>query len=462
MKRFLAIVLSAVMVLSLAACGQQAAPAASEAPAAPAAPAAAEAASAESHDPVTLSIWIYNDPGSDVIYNDWAAEVKQKYPWITVEVEVIPYDSGPEKFTVACATNTTPDMYYDVYSRIAPAVNSGLTIDLTDLINEHPQAFMSPQADGKMADGKFGFLATGTGAGYGFAFNYSLAEQLGVADMIPADRSVWSFDQFLEVCRKAKAADPNVIPVALFAGSRSSDAFYYSWLIGNGVQLTNADLTATAFNEGESKEKALEVYNLFKTLIDEGLTNDGLAGTLDQDTDTMYYSGNVLFKSDCVNCPPVHQAAMDAGTCVPFVPDAVALPTKEGKEAPKTVCFGSNGFCGFNNNGHEEEIKLALGVWLDNPDYQKRFCECTGYLPLMNNAGAKFDDASLQSKYDFGVKYTAEHAVSDFGILQPWWTDFRETHYPQLQDFYVGKQDAESLLNNWQAAADAVIAKGNQ
>jgi len=467
MKKVLAIVLAAAMLLSLAACGKkaetpaaaEAAPAATEAAKAEAA--AAEAApAAEEHEAVTLSCWIYNDPGSDVIYQAWADQVHAEYPWITVEIEVIPYDSGPEKFTVACATNTTPDLYYDVYSRIAPAVNSGLTVDVTDVINSHKDAFMAEQADG-IVDGKYGYIATGTGGGYGLAINMTLAEQLGVADLIPADRSTWSYDQFLEVLRKAKAADPTVIPIGLFAGSRSSDAFYYSWYLGNGVKLTNDDLTATAFNEGESREKAIEVLDVFKTIIDEGLTIDGAATTIDQECEAMFFAGNMLFESNTLNCVPGIATVQEAGTCADFKVDACAIPTKEGKEAPITACFGSNGFAGFKNNGHEEEIKLALSVWLENPQYQGEFCHVTGYLPLMNGATFEIPDAYQKEKYEYGVKYTAEHAVSNFGILKPWWSDFRETHYPQMQDFYVGKQDAGSMLDNWQKNADDVIKKAN-
>ena len=59
---------------------------------------------------------------------------------------------------------------------------------------------------------------------------------------------------------------------------------------------------------------------------------------------------------------------------------------------------------------------------------------------------------------DRATVFSAEHNTSDFGILEPWWSDFRQTFYPQLQDFYTGAIDAETMLNNWQSAADAVIA----
>ena len=172
MKKLIALLLALAMVLSLGACGAKEAPE-TEAPTAPKeeTPAPAEtpaepAPAEEENAPVTLSLWIYDD--GDVVtdlYEEFAASVNEAYPWITIETEVLPYDSGPEKFVVACATNTTPDLYFDGYSRIAPAVKAGLTVDVTDVIQNN-NVFISQQKDGIMADGKYGYVSTATGAAY--------------------------------------------------------------------------------------------------------------------------------------------------------------------------------------------------------------------------------------------------------------------------------------------------------
>ena len=52
---------------------------------------------------------------------DLAQEVKEKYG-IILNTEVLTWDAGPEKVTVAMATGATPDLYLDTYSRIAPAI----------------------------------------------------------------------------------------------------------------------------------------------------------------------------------------------------------------------------------------------------------------------------------------------------------------------------------------------------
>ena len=54
---------------------------------------------------------------------DLAQEVKEKYG-IILNTEVLTWDAGPEKVTVAMATGATPDLYLDTYSRIAPAIGA--------------------------------------------------------------------------------------------------------------------------------------------------------------------------------------------------------------------------------------------------------------------------------------------------------------------------------------------------
>lgn len=464
MKKLIALLLALAMVLSLGACGAKEAPE-TEAPTAPKeeTPAPAEtpaepAPAEEENAPVTLSLWIYDD--GDVVtdlYEEFAASVNEAYPWITIETEVLPYDSGPEKFVVACATNTTPDLYFDGYSRIAPAVKAGLTVDVTDVIQNN-DVFISQQKDGIMADGKYGYVSTATGAAYCVFVNMDLAERLGVADMLPEDLLTWSYDDLLEICRAAKAADPTIIPMDLYAGSQSSDAYTYSWFIANGVDLTNDDLTATAFNEGENREKALEVLNLFKTLIDEGLTNEGAATMVDTETQLLWEAGQVLFYHGAFSNNMTWYKEQQDGLCVPFAYDSLGVPTSTGAAVPTVCNWGSYGYCGFKNNGHEEEIKLVLNHWLQDPYWQSQLSNLTGRLSVMSTTTAEYPTDAIATTMARGAAYGAANAISDFGILESWWADFRGTFYPNLQEFYVGTVDAGTMLDNWQAAADAVIA----
>ena len=79
-------------------------------------------------------------------------------------------------------------------------------------------------------------------------------------------------------------------------------------------------------------------------------------------------------------------------------------------------------------------------------------------MPVMNTVEIDWGSEHIGEIMDFVTEYTAAHTVSSFGILENWWTDFRD---PQLQDFYVGNIDAGTVLDNWQAAGDQVIKNAN-
>ena len=467
MKRYLALLLVLVMLFALTACSQKAATdngANTEQTTEQTTEESSETTTdtQEEHEPVTLTVWFYADPGKEEFYQKWFEAVHEEYPWITMEYEVLPYESGPEKVTVAYATNTTPDILLDGYSRIAPAVNAGITADVTDVIEEYSDVFLAEQLDGKMADGNYGFIAMTNGAPYGILVNMDLAEQLGVADLLPEDKTLWTYDELLEICRAAEKANPDVIPMGLFAGSQSSDAWYYSWFLANGLDLCNEDLTATAFNNDENREKSLQILDLFKTMIDEGLTADGCATLVDQDIQSLWGTGNVLMLAGAWNNMSTYYVQQQEGTCAEFNYDIYCIPTAEGKEAPDVACWGSSGVAVFKNNGNEEAAKLAIGLYLADPAYQTEYCSLFGAIPVTAGTNITYEADWITEAMEFGTAYGAEHAVSDFGIIEPWWTEFRGTFYPQLQDFYVGNIDAQTLLDNWQTSGDAVIRAANE
>ena len=434
MKRFLSIVLALVLVASLAAC-------------------------AFAEENVTLTAWYYADEGASEGYDIWAEQVKAAYPYINIEFEELPYDSGPEKFTVAVATNTNPDFYFDAYSRCAPAIKAGKTLDVTELREQYADEFLGTQADG-VVDGRYHAIVTNTGAAYCLFVNMTKVKEAGLENMLPEDKLTWSYDEYLAFLRALKEAYPDDYPMELFAGSQSSDMWYYSWLLGNGVELTNDDLSATAFNSESSREKAIQTLNLFKTISDEGLCNPGVATTIDQDGQGFWKAGKAIICHGAFSNTQSWYRNMQDGTAVEFEYDAYAMPTFEGAEVPMSGSFGSYSFIAFdaNDEAKNDAIKKAIEVYLTNPECQTIVTNATGRLSVMTDTVVEYDTDAIAETMARGASYSASYTDSSFGVLESWWTEFRGTFYPNLQDLYTGKIDAGTMLDTWQAAGDAVIA----
>lgn len=414
---------------------------------------------ADSAKPVTLTAWYYADPGASVGYDLWAQEVKAKYPHITIEFEELPYDSGPEKFALACATKTNPDLYFDVYSRCAAAIHAGLTLDVTELREQFADRFLGTQADG-LVDGRYHAIVTNTGAAYCLFVNMSMVKQAGLENMLPEDYLTWSYDEYLEFLRALKKAYPDNYPMALYSGSQSSDMWYYSWLRANGVELTNKELSATAFNIGENREKALQTFDLFKTVIDENLCNPGASTAIDNNAHEFWLAGKAIICHGAFSNTSYWHQLMEEGSSVEFEYDAYAIPTKEGKDIPTSGSFGSYSFIAFDSHddAKNNDIKNAIAVYLGNPEYQTIVTNATGRLSVMADTVVEYATPAIADTMARGASYSASYTDSSFGVLKGWWTEFRGTFYPNLQDLYAGKIDAGTLLDKWQVAADAVIA----
>lgn len=441
MKKVLSLMLAAMMLLSMAT-----------------------AAYADGEEPVTLMLWTYADGElAEEGYRLWIDQVHEAYPYINIDYEVLPYDSGPEKFTVACATpGTTPDLYFDTYSRCAPAIGAGLTLDVTDLREEYADKFLGPQTDG-IVDGRYHAIVNNTGAAYCMFMNMTMIKDAGLESMLPEDHLTWSYDEFLALLRALKEAYPDAYPLGLFAGSQSSDMWYYSWLVGNGVELTNEDLTATAFNVGENREKAMQTIELFKTISDEGLCNPGAATTVDTESMDLWRAGKTVIAHGAYSNTSAWQREMDEGTCMEFEYDAYAMPTFEGKEVPMSGSFGSYAFIAFDSHDEakNDAIRKAIAVYLENPECQTMATNSTGRLSTMTDTVMEYDTEAIAEIMERGTAYSATHTDSSFGVLEDWWTEFRGAFYPNLQDLYAGNIDAGTLLDKWQAAGDEVIANAN-
>ena len=128
MKKFIALLLALVMVLGLAACSVEQAPAATEAPAAPAATEAAKEEAPAATEPAApavaseITLWTYpiggwgNQETVDALMAAFEAETG-----IKVTVEYLTYADGDDKVNTAIEGNAAPDLIMEGPERIGRA-----------------------------------------------------------------------------------------------------------------------------------------------------------------------------------------------------------------------------------------------------------------------------------------------------------------------------------------------------
>ena len=395
---------------------------------------------------------------------DLAQEVKDKYG-IILNTEVLTWDAGPEKVTVAMATGATPDLYLDTYSRIAPAIGGGLTADITDTAEAlRPLLYEGVLDTGKL-DAVQGYIPINLSQGYNITVNVSLAKELGIYDLLPEDKIHWSYEEFLEFCRAAreKGEDQNIYATQLFAGSKSSDAVYYSFLMSGGSDILNEEHTLVAVDE----TKAAATLGLFRTLIDEELVPAGAATTVDNDIRPNWYSQKLacMFVSTGTGEVVNVKKQIDSGDIQAFDVDIYEIPTPDGKADPHVMSWGSTGFTVFKNSGDEAKTEAARKViqtFLENQEYSQEVCVQTGNSTVLKDLDVDYGDETLNEQAKRAAASTAAYADSSIGVLEPWWSDFRETFYVQLQSYFTGDKSAETMLGDWKTSGDEVITKALQ
>jgi len=454
MKRLIAIVLSMALVVGLlAGCSGTASTSSASA--------STSASASVSAKPVDISMWVFPlfDGYENIMQVQFPATIKAKYPNITLTTEVLSWDSGPEKLTVAMATGATPDMMNDGLPRLAAGIGANLCVDMTDVVNDLKGLLLTPEKEG-IVNGKNYYIADSTTNGYNMTLNATLAKQLGVYDLLPADKIHWSYAQFLTFCRAARAAGKasGVYATQLWAGTRSSDAAYYSYLMTGGTKIT--DLKKVTANTPQA-EASLAVL---KTLIDEKLVPDGAATTKDVDTDPNFDSGKLVLRFMSGGAQTnilIHDKAA-AGTIKGFDTEIIQYPSPTGTTDPYVASWGTQGTVIFKNANDPDKIaaaKNAIEVYFNTPSIGTVVDLKGGQAPTVNNITLDYKDATLNAQVAFANEANAKWSVADFGILESWWSDFRETFYPQLQAYYTGTKTAKQALTDWETAGNAVIAK---
>lgn len=228
MKKFIALLLALVMVLGLAACSVEQAPAATEAPKAetPAAPEADAPAEPAGPAPVEISLWTFpvGKWGDEATVNSWIAAFNAKYPYITVKVEYLDYQSGDDKLNTAIEGGQAPNLIFEGPERlIATYAAKGLLLDIsgqlaTDAGKQlYPSIVNTCSIDGKL----YAYPISQTA--HVMAINKTMFEAAGAMQYINEETHTWKSAQaFLDAIQAVyDNGQENVL--AVYCGGQGGD-----------------------------------------------------------------------------------------------------------------------------------------------------------------------------------------------------------------------------------------------
>lgn len=274
MKKLVALLLAAVLILSLAACGKTAnKDDNSNMEKTP--------SSGLPYEGVTIKFW---SPVGDVGYFDEMAKVFYEQTGCTVESTVIPWGEMSTKYVTSFMTGEGPDVFYLTSGLVADLDDGGCLLDLTPYFTEEELAernFMDAcYYNGKM----YAVPYNVSSAPRAWAFNLDMLAQVGITE-VPA-----TWDALIDAAVKIKDAGICEYPLMLpmNGGAEANLQGFLSLLYSNGGSIANEDLSAITLDSPEALATCQFIYDLvykYEVLSVDCLSVDAMGAS------SMFYQG---------------------------------------------------------------------------------------------------------------------------------------------------------------------------
>ena len=445
MKKFLALTLTLVMVLSLAACGGSKTQEPASSTGSEQAP--ADAATTE------ISLWTYPIGGwGDEKQVKELTDAFEAETGIKVTVEYLAYADGDDKVNSAITAGKAPDLIMEGPERLVANWGAkGYMVDLADLLDDTDKAEINPAALAACvnADGavyEYPLVMTA----HCMAINKNAFEEAGALQYVDLDSHTWTTDDFFKAVEALYAYYGETV-AAIFCAGQGGDQGTRA-LINNlyGGTFTNAEHSAYTWDD-PANIKALEQLK----------NTDGIA------FDASLQGGDEIVK--------FYQGILKMGFCWNIAQQL--NPNAAGTGAEKTITGDDIVFMSFPSETGES--KLCGGIWgfgiFDNGD-AARIDAAKQFIKYMCDS-AKTADAVKTAKY-FSVRDTAEGVdlsgiwadepiMAEYNKLMPYlgdyyqvttgWAQARTSWWNMLQDIGEGADVAETV-STFMAEANAAAA----
>lgn len=371
---------------------------------------------------------------------------QESNPDITVKLEMIDFQSGPEKIVTAIEGGTAPDVLFDAPGRIIEYGKNGKLADLNDLFTDEFKADVdNEQIIGSCSDGENYYMYPISTAPFLMAVNKTILEKEGLMEMVnvEGDRT-WTTDEFSAL--NAALAEKGYMNSIVFCQNQGGDQGTRAFIANLfSAQMVNPELTEWTINS-EAGIKALQyvVDEVAEGRLTDGITYNG-GGAIEQFV-AGTVSGSLLWSPGLAKN---NAAALEAAGV-----EALALPLPSDDGTPELE-YLVNGFAVFNN-GDDAKIAAAkkfITFLADDPTYGPQNVLATNAFPVRTSFGDLYPGNEDMAFYASMAKYYGAYynTIDGFAGMRPaWWAN--------LQAALTGEKTAEEAMNDFVADANAAYA----
>ena len=445
MKKIIALLLAAIMLLGLAACsaktestGQE--PAAEEATteaSSEAAPADAAADGSLPYEGVVLKYWFPPFTGEDQSYWDDRFAQFEAETGAKVEVTIVPWGEMGTKYMSGFMSDAGPDVFYMISGLMFDIVDAGIALDLDPYYTEEEKADQLFWSAGNCLGGQYASPFAAGVSFRGLCFNMDLLKAAGV-DAVPTTTT-----ELIEAAQKIKDANVCEYPV-LYPATNDSAAMLCSLLptmYSHGGQWISDDGEKCLLNSEENLAALQYLYDLVYTyeVMPKDVTSLNAQAGLD-----LFAEGKVAIVAT--------EPGYVMGQEYPFEWTA-SIGVSDGTHPVRTV--SPLDMMSVNANSENVEAAVALLKWVTTAEQRDNFRE-TNYPTL-----AQMNASAAPITYDVPSIAACMEQMGEVGLTNPICrgaASMDEILYTNFQLMMMDELTPQEALDAMQRGCDAALA----
>ena len=353
-----------------------------------------------------------------------------------VQIEVVPWDVLLQKLTTDISGNANADIAIIgtrwlidfVEQDIAEPLDSYITPDFKARFIE---TFLSPS----IMNGKtYGLpIAASARALY---YNKTLFEQAGI------DGPPETWEELKADAEKIKAIGGEVYGFGMQGKEVETDVYFYYAMWSQGGSILNEDGTS-----GLDSKAAIDAANIYKGLIDAGLTQPGVTSLNREDVQNLFKQGKIGMM---ITAPFLASQIKEEA---PDLKYGVA-PIPAGPGGARGTYGVTDSVIMFKNSQNKEEAWKFLD-FLFQPEQRIEFTKNEGFLPVTQ---AEAQDPFFADDPDLKV-FTDLLPNAQFAPVIPGWEEVADIASSAMQKIYLGEGEVEATLKEAAGRANEILKK---
>ncbi|WP_374641641.1 extracellular solute-binding protein [Tabrizicola sp.] len=352
-------------------------------------------------------------------FQEVADAFQAENPDIKINIEVVPWDTLLQRLTTDVAGGSAPDISIIGTRWLLDFASQGVA--------EPIDGYLTPEFKGTFIDT---FMAPGVIEGQTMGLPVAASARAMMVNMDLYEKAGASppktWDELYEASKKI-AALPETFAFGLQGKEIETDAYYYYSLWTHGGDILKADGTS-----GLDTPEALEAANLYKKMIDEGLTQPSPTNYTREDVFNLFKQGKVgtIFTFPML-IPQIKAEAPDLKYQI--------LPFPEGK-AKATYGVTDTLMMFADSDAKEAAWKFIEFAYKD--EWREKFDMGEGFLPVTKNVAALpyFTEDPDVAGFAAGLPY------AKFAPTIANWEEIADVTVRTMQQIYLGEVTPEDGL----------------